>query len=85
MISYLSDLMLSMQVLESAVWIPVPELYLWGHMEDKTEGNATIQRREGSFSQKKTIFNLSVHLDLQKFTHKKSDAKKTSAWKNQQF
>lgn len=49
-----------------------------------------LQSKEGgggreSFSQKKTIFNLSVHLDLQKFTRKKSDAKKTSAWKNQQF
>lgn len=40
-------------------------------MEDKTEGNATIQRGgQKSFSQKKTIFNLSVHLDLQKFTQK---------------
>lgn len=44
MISYLSGLMLSVQVLERAVWILVPELYLWGHMEDKTEGNATVQK-----------------------------------------
>lgn len=44
MISYLSGLMLSVQVLERAVWISVPELYLWGHMEDKTEGNATVQK-----------------------------------------
>lgn len=28
MISYLSGLMLTMQVLGSAAWIPVPELYL---------------------------------------------------------
>lgn len=46
MISYLSGLMLSVQVLERAVWILVPELYLWGHMEDKTEGNATVQKGE---------------------------------------
>lgn len=47
MISYLSGLMLSMQVLESADWIPEPELYLWGHMEDKTERNATVQKGAG--------------------------------------
>lgn len=45
MISYLSGLMLSVQVLERAVWISVPELYLWGHMEDKTEG--MLQSKKG--------------------------------------
>lgn len=75
MISYLSGLKLSMQVLGSAVWIPVPELYLWGHMEGKTEGNATVQEGKKLFSEKKTIFNLKVHLDLQKITYKKSDGK----------
>lgn len=56
MISYLSGLQLSMQVLGSAAWIPMPELYLWGHMEDKTEGNATIQEEKNNSPGKKTIF-----------------------------
>lgn len=57
MISYLSGLMLSVQVLERAVWILVPELYLWGHMEDKTEGNATVQKgKKKNDSQKRRPF-----------------------------
>lgn len=45
-------------------------------MEDKAEGNATDQdRKKKSFSEKKSIFNLRVHLDLQKITPKKSDGK----------
>lgn len=41
-------------------------------MEDKTEGNATVQKgKKKSFSEKKTIFNLRVHLDLQKITRTK--------------
>lgn len=41
-------------------------------MEDKTERNATVQKRKKNHSQKKkTIFNLRVHLDLQKITQKK--------------
>lgn len=59
MISYLSGLKLSMQVQGSAAWIPMPELYLWGHMEDKTEGNATVQegkKQKQNNSQKKGHF-----------------------------
>ena len=56
MISYLSGLMLTMQVLGSAAWIPVPELYLWGHMEDKTERNVTVQKRKKMFSEKEDHF-----------------------------
>ena len=44
-------------------------------MEDKTEGNAMVQDGKKSFSEKKTIFNLRVHLDLRKITYKKGDGK----------
>lgn len=56
MISYLSGLKLSMQVLGSAAWIPMPELYLWGHMEDKTEGNAAVQEGKKIILRKKDNF-----------------------------
>lgn len=47
-------------------------------MEDKTERKVTVQKGKKKCSQKKkTIFNLTVHLDLQKIMlkKKKSDGK----------
>lgn len=56
MISYLSSLKLSMQVLGSAAWIPMPELYLWGHMEDKTKGMLQSKKEKKIILRKKDNF-----------------------------
>ena len=58
-----------------------------GHMEDKTERKVTVQKGKKKCSQKKkTIFNLTVHLDLQKIMLKKNVMESiTSAQKKHQF
>lgn len=57
-------------------------------MEDKTERKVTVQKGKKKCSQKKkTIFNLTVHLDLQKIMLKKKEVMEsiTSAQKKHQF
>lgn len=57
-------------------------------MEDKTERKVTVQKGKKKCSQKKkTIFNLTVHLDLQKIMLKKKKVMEsiTSAQKKHQF